>query len=268
MLSGSQGRRHSWLDDPTYDNIPAGDPVTAPNWYAADVVDWIRECRAPQEIGCHTLTHYYVDPGPAGREVFRRELELFLTLCDEHGLERPRTFIYPKAKMGHFDLLAEFGFRCYRGPENGWFESLPSEVLRAAVRLLDARGGRCPRVERPEMTADGVWMIPSSQFYSPFMSVGRYVSLESRVKKAVRGLHRAADTGGVYHLWTHPFNLGVRTDELLDGFREILREANRLRFRGELDILPMGVIAEQLDEESPLTCESRAADPEPEAALV
>ena len=46
-------------------------------------------------------------------------------------------FIFPKAKMGHFDLLAEMGFRCYRGPESKWFESLPGELVRAGMRLLD-----------------------------------------------------------------------------------------------------------------------------------
>ena len=89
-------------------------------------------------------------------------------------------------------------------------------------------------------------MIPASQFYSPFMSVGKYVSLEARVQTAIRGLHLAARTGRVFHLWTHPFNLGVRSEELLEGLDRILGEAACLRDAGELDILPMGEIAERL----------------------
>ena len=150
--------------------------------------------------------------------------------------------------MGHFDLLAEAGFRCFRGPENKWFETVPGERLRAGLRLIDGRLATTPCVQHVQQTDDRLWMIPSSQFYAPFMSVGRHVSLEARVMKAVKGLRRAAETGGVFHLWTHPFNLGIRTDELLTGLQRILYEAGRLRDAGRLDILPMGGIAERMDQ--------------------
>ena len=49
----------------------------------------------PQEIACHTLTHAFVDPRPAGREALRDELRRFLELFRELGWERPRSFIFP-----------------------------------------------------------------------------------------------------------------------------------------------------------------------------
>jgi hypothetical protein len=82
-------------------------------------------------------------------------------------------------------------------------------------------------------------MIPASQFYSPFMGVGRYVPLQSRVRKAVNGLNHATKHGGVYHLWTHPFNMGYRTEELLLGLRQILDHAAQLRNAGQLKIQTM-----------------------------
>ena len=82
-------------------------------------------------------------------------------------------------------------------------------------------------------------MIPASQFYSPFMGVGRYVPLQSRVRKAVNGLNHAAKHGGVYHLWTHPFNMGYRTEELLLGLKQILEHADQLRSAGKLKIQTM-----------------------------
>ena len=71
------------------------------------------------------------------------------------------------------------------------------------------------------------------------MGVGRYVPLQSRVRKAVNGLNHAAKYGGVYHLWTHPFNMGYRTDELMLGFRQILDHAATLRSEGRLEIRTM-----------------------------
>ena len=249
LLMGSReaGRRHAWLADRSYDDVPSGDSSSEPFWYAEDVLESLVEHNVPQEIACHTLTHRFVDASSAGREAFRRELRLFRELFDELYLEQPTTFIFPKAKMGHFDVLAEEGFRCIRGPESGWFESLPGVLGPAAFRLLDAKLACRPRVDRPRRTNEGLWVVPSSQFYSPFLSVGSRVSIDERVRKAIKGLRWAARHRRVFHLWTHPFNLGMGTDDLLGGLDRILREARRLSETEELDIASMGQLVDQLD---------------------
>jgi hypothetical protein len=252
LLLGARGRRerHPWLADGQFADIPAGDSSTAPHWYAEDVLEWLVHHPVPQEIGCHTLTHQFVDPGPAGREAFREELRRFRQLFHDLYLEQPTSFIFPKAKMGHFEVLAEEGFRCIRGPESKWFESLPGELVPASLRLADARLAIRPKVGLPEKCSEGLWVLPSSQFYSPFMSVGRYVSVDARVRKAIKGLRHAARRRRVFHLWTHPFNLGVRTAELLEGWGRILREAQRLRDEGALDILTMRELTERAESAS------------------
>ena len=239
--------RHPWLPESEFTDIPIGDSTTAPRWYAEDMVEWLLEHPSDQEIACHTLTHRFVDPTPAGRERFRQDLQRFRQLFDERYLEQPTSFIYPKAKMAHFDVLIEEGFRCIRGPEDKWFESLPGTLLPAGFRLLDARMAVEPKVRLPNRTEDGLWVLPSSQFYSPLMSVGKRVSVPARVRKAIKGLRQAAAQKRLYHLWTHPFNLGMHTGELLDGFEQILQEAFRLREAGELEILTMRGLTTRLD---------------------
>ncbi|MCG8650427.1 MAG: hypothetical protein MI861_11385, partial [Pirellulales bacterium] len=172
----------------------------------------------------------------------RRSVELFETL----GLPAPRSFIFPKHFMAHFDLLAKHGIVCYRGPEAGWFERLPHSLLRAAGRLAWARLRRPPKIGFPRRTSDGLWMIPSSQYYPGFQNVGKYISLADRVAKGKRGLDLAAKRKGVHHLWTHPFNLGQRTDELISGLSEILRHAGQLRDAGKMCFASMGELAGQL----------------------
>jgi len=232
-------RRHRTIINSRFDDIPAGDHISAPNWYAEDILDRILECPVPQEIGCHTLTHLYVNTQPEGRSELADELDLFLELFEELRLPRPRSFVFPKAYQAHFDLLAERNFHAYRGPEDRWYESLPGTLPAAGIRLADSVAGFTPRVRRCEHHSRNLWMIPASQFYSPFMGVGRYVPLQSRVRKAVYGLNHAAEHGGVYHLWTHPFNMGYRTDELMLGFRQILEHAATLRSAGRLEIRTM-----------------------------
>ncbi|HUG91873.1 MAG TPA: hypothetical protein VML55_13630 [Planctomycetaceae bacterium] len=259
LLTGSDdGGKHPLLDGPAFADVPAGNARTAPHWYAEDVIESIRGCPVPQEIGCHTLSHLYVDPALTGREAFRRDLHGFRRLFDELGLAQPGSFIFPKAIMGHFDVLAETGFRCYRGPESKWFERLPGVLAPAAMRMVDARLALPPTVGSPSLGPEGLWVIPSSQFYSPFMSVGRYVSVAARVRKALEGLRRAAQRRQVFHLWTHPFNLGCRTRELLAGLEQIVAEARRLCDAGELEICSMGAIARQLDERYAMAAPSAA----------
>jgi glycosyltransferase involved in cell wall biosynthesis len=247
LTSRDPTQRHPWLRDDAFADIPAGDAETQPHWYAEDVLEWLKTHSVEQEIACHTLTHQFVDPTPAGRETFREELRRFRQLFEERFLVQPQTFIFPKARMGHFDVLVEEGFRCIRGPESKWFERLPGQRLRAGLRLLDARLACRPHVGRPQRRPAGLWVLPSSQFYSPFLSVGKYVSVEARVRKALKGLRAAASQRRMFHLWTHPFNLGVRTAELLDGLEQIFREARRLREAGQLEILTMGQVTERLD---------------------
>ncbi len=241
--SGDDTKKHHWLHGNDFADVPPGDAVSQPDWYAEDIIHALRDCSVPQDIGCHTLTHGFVNPEMEGREQFREELIKSLQVFDENGLGKPTSFIFPKAKMGHFDVLAEAGFRSFRGPENKWFESLPGVRLPAALRLIDARLASCPRADAPQYHPAGLWMIPSSQFYSPFYNVGKYVPIRARVKKAIRGLHHACKNKGVFHLWTHPFNLGVRSEELLEGLREIFTEADTLQKKGQLEILSMKSLA-------------------------
>jgi hypothetical protein len=210
-------------------------------------LEWLLDHPAGQEIACHTLTHRFVDPTAEGRELFREELQRYRRLFDERYLEQPTSFIFPKAKMAHYDVLVQEGFRCIRGPEDKWFESLPGTLPSAGFRLLDAKLAVRPKVGLPRQTPEGLWVLPSSQFYSPLMSVGKRVSVHARVRKATKGLRQAASRKQLFHLWTHPFNLGMRTDELLGGFEEILREACRLRDAGELEILTMRELTARLD---------------------
>ena len=253
LLLGRPGdmERYAWLSD-----IPAGDATAAPHWYAEDMIEWLLDHPVRQEIACHTLTHQFVDASVEGRETFRQELRRFRQLFDERYLEQPTSFIFPKAKMGHYDVLAEEGFRCIRGPESGWFESLPGTLLPAGFRLIDARLAAGPKVGLPERMPEGIWVLPSSQFYSPFMSVGSRVSVKARVRKAVKGLHAAVRQKRLFHLWTHPFNLGARTDELLGGLDQVFQEAERLREAGKIDILTMRELSERLDR-------GRAAEDQP-----
>lgn len=233
VLGGEQ--RHSLLANARYDDIPIGDCRTEPHWFAEDILEKICSIEPKQEIGCHTLTHMFVNETEASREQFDWELGEFVKLFERLGLPRPESFIFPKHYMHHFDLLAKHGFKCYRGPESGWFERLPTPHLRGAMRLINSRLRRTPVVGLPSLSPEGLVEIPSSQFYSPFQSVGKYLSIDDRVAQAIAGLNAAAKQKKIYHLWTHPFNMGQRTDELMGGLEQVLQHFKTLNENGEIE---------------------------------
>ena len=243
MAQPGAQHRHRMIAGAKFDDVPPGDHISAPNWYAEDILNWILDCPAPQEIGCHTLTHLYVNTAPEGRQELADELDLFFELFQELRLPRPRSFVFPKAYQAHFDLLAERDFYAYRGPEDRWYEHLPGTLPAAGFRLADSIAGFTPQIRRCRHYSHNLWMIPASQFFSPFMGVGRRVPLQARVTKAINGLNYAAKHGGIYHLWTHPFNMGHRTHELLGGIRQILSHADKLRDQHRLNVLTMSEAA-------------------------
>ncbi|EGF25108.1 polysaccharide deacetylase [Rhodopirellula baltica WH47] len=238
--------RHRWIATEEFKDIPEGDFKSQPRWYAEDILEQIVRTTPAQEIGLHTLTHMFVQDTMASRDQFDWELSCQIEQLAEMGLPVPRSFIFPKHYMAHFDLLAKHGIACFRGPENGWFEHLPGTVAPAIGRLFWGKLRGCPVVRSPQLTHTGLWMIPSSQYYPPFRSVGKYLSVADRVAKAKKGLRLASKNKGVFHLWTHPFNLGSRTDELLSGLDSIFEYAAGLRDHGHLDNRTMGQLAEDL----------------------
>ncbi len=243
MLGGT--KRHSLLSDDRYRDIPVGDCRSHPHWYADDVVESIRRCSVVQEIGCQTLTHMGVDDTPQGRQQFDSELGQCVQLFQERGLPRPVSFVFPEHYMHHFDLLAAHGFQCYRSPESGWFERLPTAPLRAALRLLNSRLRRCPIVEWPDRTGEGLVEIPSSYFFAPLQGGGKLISVKDRVGQTIAGLNAAAEQCKVFHLWTHPNSLGKDTARMLSGWETILEHFKKLRRDGRIESRSMGSLADQ-----------------------
>jgi glycosyltransferase involved in cell wall biosynthesis len=251
LLVGGHDKQPQYtrLSSKVCSDVLAGDWTAAPAWFAESILEGILECPVAQEIACHGLTHEIVRPGSDGRCSFARDLQGFRGLADEFLLEKPVTFIYPRHVMAHFDVLAQNGFRCIRGALDDWFEKLPGKAARAGLRLIDAMLARPPHVGLPRRLPCGLWVLPPSQFYAPRMGVGKHVSVEARVRKAVKGLRMAAKRKAIFHLWTHPFNLGVGTDDLLRGLDTILAEARHLADAGEIEITTMGELAAQLEQE-------------------
>jgi hypothetical protein len=71
----------------------------------------------------------------------------------------------------------------------------------------------------------------------------RHIPVSLRVRRALKGVERAARDRRIMHLWFHPTNISVETDAMLGGLRQVFAEVARRRDRAELDVLTMGELA-------------------------
>ena len=230
---------------------PYHDPVGLnedddPLHFAGSLVKQIRD-RARQEIGSHTYGHYYpLEPG-ADKASFASDLESAVAIAKSKGLEM-RSLVFPRNQFDRAsaDLISGAGFTCCRSNSRGW---LHREAASERYFRKDIRAGRLIDHYLPltgnqvfrwsEIEFDGsLCFLPASQLlraYSP--ALNKFEPL--RLGRITRSIRSAAKTGGLYHLWWHPHNAGLHTDEFIGFLRKILEVFADCRTRHGMESMTM-----------------------------
>jgi peptidoglycan/xylan/chitin deacetylase (PgdA/CDA1 family) len=237
--------RHAWVRGDWYRYDPCSTESEAPLFYGRRLVEKIRACRVPQEIGCHSFSHaIFSDPG-CSREAAASELGACVKAAGELGLEL-RSFAFPRNGVGHLDLLPDFGFTSYRGPAPRWYERQdpPSPSARLA-RLACVLSAATPPVVTVEPGPQGLWNVPASMMYFPNHGIRRTIPVKRRIRRALKGVEAAVQKRQIFHLWFHPTNLADDPDAMFAGLRAILERVVELRRTGRLTVAPMGALVPQ-----------------------
>ncbi len=233
---------HPWVAGDWFSHDPCGSEETDPIFYGSSLIERIRSCQVAQEIGCHSFSHVIFGDEGCSRQTATSEVAACVRLARDRGIEL-RSFAFPRNRVGHLDVLREHGFTGYRGPEPVWYESprLPRPVKRLG-HLADVASARRPPVVVPEETADGIWNLPGSMLYFPMRGPRRYIPLSARVRRAIKGLDRAAAERRIFHLWFHPTNLVDESELMFAGLRSIFEHVDELRRDSRILVAPMGEV--------------------------
>jgi peptidoglycan/xylan/chitin deacetylase (PgdA/CDA1 family) len=235
--------RHAWCQKDWFEHDPCSDEETAPLFYAHSLVKKIRACPIEQEIGCHTFSHVIFGDKGCTRATAESELRACVELARSLGIEL-RSFAFPRNQVGHLDVLQTYGFHCYRGPEPVWHEKVPiPDLVKRFSRLWEVLTRAQPPTVLPQLTASGLWNIPGSMIYFPMNGMRRFIPVDWRIRRALKGLQAAAQQKRIFHLWFHPTNMADQTEEMFRGLTRILEHASFMRKRGELDICGMTELA-------------------------
>lgn len=234
--------RHAWSRGDWFGQDPDATEAEAPVFLGRSLVEKIRACPVPQEIGSHSFSHVvFGDPG-CSRATARSEIEACMRHAAHSGVTL-RSFSFPRNSVGHVELLPEYGFTCFRSPEPRWYQgSLLPTVVRRLGHLWDNVTMAEPPVVVPKRTNDGLYDIPGSMVYLPIHGFRRLIPVSWRVERALKGLDAAVRARRIFHLWAHPTSLADETDAMFGGVRRILQRVSLLRERGCLRVLPMGSV--------------------------
>lgn len=230
---------YDWFEGDWFNRDPCTSIEEDPFWYGEDIVNDILSCEQHQELGCHSFSHIIYGDDGCSKEVAESDLSKCMELAQKLGIEL-RSFVFPRNSIGHLDILSKYGFTCFRGKTNRWYEKnerVPKVVIKL-FRLLEEGLAFPPSPAEPRKRND-LLEVPASMQYRSIDHVWRFLPASFRVKRAKRGIERAVKQKKVFHLWLHPFNLGKGTGKLLNGLEKIIAFADRRRQRGELKILPL-----------------------------
>jgi hypothetical protein len=205
-------------------------------YHAADLVRRVQTCATEQEIGSHTFSHIEMDDCGCSKTKAELEVNECVRQAARWGIEM-KSFIFPRNRVGHLDVLKEHGFSCYRGPEPQWYVR-KRRAIRRLGHFLDIATMRTPPSVMP-VEENGIWNIPGSMLYTPSFGTRKFVPVWMRVRRAKRGLDLAVRKKQVFHLWFHPTDLACRADAMLDGLERIFRHAAELRDAGKLRVKTM-----------------------------
>lgn len=236
--------KYSWFHGDWFDCDPCSSIESDPVWYGRDIVETIKNCKIPQEIGCHTFSHIIVDDPGCSQHCFNSELKLCRDLADGLGIDL-KSFVFPKNKSKYLDSLAANSFIAYRGEKQYWYRKPPA-LLQYIAYAIDRFLLFTPPVSSP--TKEACWNIEESYFWGHCDGAWKFLPITYRVKQAKMGIDKAARQAQVFHLWFHPFNLATAPNRLLKGLEEVFRYVNRIREESKIENLTMGALVEKLEQ--------------------
>ena len=199
-----------------------------PCFYGGSLIREIAE-HPNMEIGSHTFSHYYCREKGQTVEQFSADLQSARRIAESKGYSLT-SLVLPRNQVddAYIKVFNQAGITAFRDEENDWIhQKIKFRPLKRICRLTDVyfpitgQGGYLP------VKKYGVWNFPGSRMYKPLFK--KLSVLENtKIKRIKKQMYHAAKNGLVFHLWTHPHNLGKYTDFHIKQLEEIFSYYQKL----------------------------------------
>ena len=212
--------------------------------FGADLVRAVQSAGVDHDLGSHTFSHVPLWDSETSRETAREEIERSVGVAESCGLSLD-SFVYPRNRVGHRDLLAECGFRAYRG-QRPTTRADGGRLGRATKLVRGTVPGTHPPVVEPHVDEYGLVNVPASLYLFGFegraRTVAEAVYADPILLKAKRGIDAVAASDGVFHMWLHPNNLVAERD--LARVEAVLSLVAERRRAADINVATMAGVAD------------------------
>ena len=237
---------------PTYEN-PEMDPYarltrigqeedTAPCFYSSGLLDQIAGTPG-QEIGSHTFCHYYCRVQGQTLDQFEADLRAARAIGADRGYD-VTSVILPRnqSEPEYAEVMSRCGFTAFRDEENDWihkyFRKRKNQIPYRLFHLLDMYLPLTGQCAYPPRFENGIWYLVGSRIWRPIFRPLEFLE-GLKVRRIKREMLYAAKHGLIYHLWWHPHNMGVRTEENLAQLEDIFQYYLQLKEKYGMTCLNM-----------------------------
>ena len=223
-----------------------------PLHYGASLVKMISST-PNQEIGTHTFSHYYCLENGQNAETFKEDLNAAIRAAAWYDLKL-ESIVFPRNQINdsYLSICRELGIKSYRGHESPWIYKRTIKeretLIRKAPRIIDSHlnlfGHNAYGLNEIERTSP--LNIRSSRFLRCYSNKPKFFQY-AKLKRILSDLTHAAQKKLIYHLWWHPRNFGLRTEENMWLMEQILRHHSMLRNEYGMESLNMRDMAQGIE---------------------
>ena len=200
--------------------------------FRPDVVEQLQK-NPLVELGSHTFSHFYALEDGQTIDEFKVDIVKAQIEAKEKGLIL-KSIIFPRNQIpqSYHKVCARAGFTHIRGNEESLLyrsESTPSRFdIRRILRLLDCylniTGHHTYKSPRKDVLID----VTASRFLRPYSRSLRFIE-PLKVRRVLKDIEYAARHGHIYHLWWHPHNFGIYTEESIMQLEKICKDFANMR---------------------------------------
>jgi peptidoglycan/xylan/chitin deacetylase (PgdA/CDA1 family) len=192
-------------------------------WHAKDIFQSVLDSRVKHEIACHSFSH--IDFSKCTKEEAKRDVSMCKKVMQDLGVN-PVSFLYPRNKLGHLDVLEKEGFKIFR------FRIVHNNQKHLFIQSPDLAFSLPVRV-------GGLMAIPFNiLFQSP-----RFILSTAILFATLRALREASTKRKILHLVFHDY---LESNILIRYLDYVLKYAKKMEKRGLIKITTMRDLYEEL----------------------
>lgn len=199
-------------------------------FFAPNLIKEINSVKG-QEIGTHTYSHYYCLEKGQTIEQFDADLEQAVKMAKKFNLEL-HSLVFPRNQYNsaYLDVCSKHHIETVRTNPSSWYwdttkqETIFSKLARTGDAYLPI--GK-KSYSKDSVVNDKVIGQQASRFLRPQHQIEFLNS--TRLARIKNEIIHAAKNGEVYHLWWHPHNFGIATDDAIKTLKAIIAVFNQCR---------------------------------------